>query len=458
LFQNCIFVLKKAKQISNMQKILLIIQHEYLKRVKKKSFIVMTLLTPLLMASIYIIPILLAMQKDDLKKVEFIDESGLIADKLINTEEVIYSKSANSIAFAKSNFPKSNMDALVFIPKNIIEKPDGLQIFAEKNVNLSLKSSIEKIVENEVKNIRLKNAGIDIKIIEDNKVNVSANTFSLNADGQKKNSSEAAAVVGYILAFLLYGILFIYGAQVMRGVMEEKTSRIIEVMISSVKPFQLMIGKIVGVGLVGITQFVLWIALSYLISTITMGVFMKDKLTDIKSKVELAQKQIEKDKPEILQKTTENPISGILEYAKTLPISTILVTFLLYFLGGYLLYSALFAAVGAAVDSEADTQQFMLPVSLPIIIAIVLAPASMKDPDGNLAFWASMIPFTSPIHMMIRIPFGVPFWQIALSLSFLIIGFMGTTWLAARIYRVGILMYGKKTTFKEIGKWIFYKE
>ncbi|MES2794864.1 MAG: ABC transporter permease [Bacteroidota bacterium] len=440
-----------------MNKILLIIQHEYLKRVKKKSFIIMTLLTPLLMASIYIIPIFLAMQKDEQKKVEYIDESGIIAPKLINNEEIIFTQSTSNIDKAKANFPKSSMDALIYIPKDIIERPDGLQIFAEKNVNMSLKSSIEKIVENEVKNTRLKNAGIDIKIIEDNKIKVSANTFSLSEEGEKKNSSEAAAVVGYILAFLLYGILFIYGAQVMRGVMEEKTSRIIEVIISSVKPFQLMIGKIVGVGLVGITQFLLWIILSYAISTVTMGVFMKGKVEDVKQKVELAQKQLDKGNPEMLQKQAESPMPNIIEYLKTLPISTILITFLLYFLGGYLLYSALFAAVGAAVDSEADTQQFMLPVSLPIIIAIIIAPATMKDPDGSLAFWASMIPFTSPVNMMIRIPFGVPTWQIILSLSFLIIGFLCTTWIAARIYRVGILMYGKKTTFKEIGKWIFYK-
>jgi ABC-2 type transport system permease protein len=429
-----------------------------LKRVKKKSFIVMTLLTPLLMSFIWIVPLFLAMQKDDLKKVEFIDESGIIASKLINTEEINYSKSNNSIGNAKLNFPKSNMDALVYIPKDIILKPNGLQIFAEKNVNMSLKNSIEKIVENEVKNIRLKNAGINTKIIEDTKVNVSANTFSLNAEGQKKNSSEAAALVGYGLAFLLYGILFVYGAQVMRGVMEEKTSRIIEVMISSVKPFQLMIGKIVGVGLVGLTQFLLWGILSFGMFFIGSKLFSKNKILETKTKIELAQNKIKKEQPTLLQKPETNIFNNIIEHADTLPLIDIVITFLLYFLGGYLLYSALFAAVGAAVDSEADTQQFMLPVSLPIIIAIVLAPASMKDPDGNLAFWASMIPFTSPIHMMIRIPFGVPFWQIALSLSFLIIGFMGTTWLAARIYRVGILMYGKKTTFKEIGKWIFYKE
>lgn len=440
-----------------MDKILLIIRHEYLKRVKKKSFIVMTLLTPILMASIYIIPIVLAMQKDDLKKVEFIDESGLIGPKFTNTEEVEFMASKEKIADAKNKFPTSGMDALIYIPKTIIDQPKGLQIYAEKNVNMSLKGAVERIVEDEVKNIRLKNAGIDVKIIEDNKVNVSANTYSLNKDGEKKNSSEAAAIVGYALAFLLYGILFIYGAQVMRGVMEEKSSRIIEVMISSVKPFQLMIGKIIGVGLVGLSQFVLWILLSYLISTVVTGFVLKDKITKVTTKVELAKTQLDKNTAKEVDKVNENPVSSMMGYAKTLPFATIIIGFLCYFLGGFLLYSALFAAVGAAVDSETDTQQFMLPVSLPIIIAIIIAPATMKDPDGTLAFWASMIPFTSPINMMIRIPFGVPTWQIIISLSLLIIGFICTTWLAARIYRIGILMYGKKTSFKEIGKWIFYK-
>ena len=201
----------------------------------------------------------------------------------------------------------------------------------------------------------------------------------------------------------------------------------------------------------------LWILLSWGIGTIGTSILMKDKIADVKLKVEKAQQKIKGEQPKMLQNQTQNPVENLLEYAKTLPITSILINFILYFLGGYLLYSALFAAVGSAVDNEADTQQFMLPVSLPIIIAIMLAPATMKDPDGSLAFWASMIPFTSPVNMMIRIPFGVPTWQIIVSLALLVIGFLGTTWLAARIYRIGILMYGKKTTFKEIGKWIFYK-
>jgi ABC-2 type transport system permease protein len=218
-----------------------------------------------------------------------------------------------------------------------------------------------------------------------------------------------------------------------------------------------LIGKIIGVGMVGLTQFLLWVTLTWAIGTIGTTFLIKNKVADVKSQVEIAQNKLNSSQALALEQAQDNPINNLLEYGKTLPITSILINFLLYFLGGYLLYSALFASVGAAVDSETDTQQFMLPVSLPIIIAIMLAPASMKDPDGSLAFWASMIPFTSPVHMMIRIPFGVPTWQIIVSLSLLVLGFIGTTWLAARIYRVGILMYGKKPTFKEIGKWIFYK-
>jgi ABC-2 type transport system permease protein len=440
-----------------MNKTLLIIQHEYLKRIRKKSFIIMTLLTPLLMAAVYLIPIWLAMQKNEQKTVQVLDETGLFAKKLLDNEEVKFKFLITDLARAKADFPKSGTSALIFIPKNIIEQPSGLQMFAEKNINFSLKNKIENLVEEEVKNTRLSRAGIDLKILNENNIKVEANTYNLNNQGEKKSSSEAAAIVGYFLAFFLYGTLFIYGAQVMRGVMEEKTNRIVEVIISSVKPFQLMIGKIVGIGLVGVTQFLLWIGLSWAISTAVAGVFMKDKITDVQKKVEMANQKLNEGSPIAKPQIESNAMEKVAEFAKTLPLGKIALTFILFFIGGYLLYSALFAAVGAAVDNEADTQQFMLPVTLPIIIAIILATATMKDPDSNLAFWASIIPFTSPINMLVRIPYGVPTWQIILSLVLLVLGFLGTTWLAARIYRVGILMYGKKVTFKELGKWIFYK-
>jgi ABC-2 type transport system permease protein len=440
-----------------MNKTLLIIQHEYLKRVKKKSFIIMTLLTPLLMMSIYLIPLWLAMQKNELKTVQVLDETGLFKNKLKDNEEVKFLFISGNLEKAKAEYPKSKTSAMVYIPANIVDMPSKLQIFSEKGVNFSLKNSIEKIVEEEVKNTRLERAGINLKVLENNKVNVSASTYNLNADGEKKSSSEAAAVVGYILAFLLYGILFIYGAQVMRGVMEEKTNRIVEVIISSVKPFQLLMGKIIGIGMVGVTQFVLWIGLSYALIAGTSAFLLKDKVLALQTKVAQANKKLNEDQPIQGQKPDVPAFEKVLDTASTLPLAKIAFTFILYFIGGYLLYSSLFAAVGAAVDNEADTQQFMLPITLPIIVAIILATATMKDPDSNLAFWASMIPFTSPINMLARIPYGVPNWQIALSLLLLLLGFLGTTWLAARIYRVGILMYGKKVNFKELGKWLFYK-
>ncbi len=442
-----------------MNKTLLIIKHEYMKRVKKKSFLIMTLLTPLLMSAVYVIPILLAMRTEEKKIIQIVDESNLLKSAFKDNEEYAFQFPTKDIATLKAEIKTGNAAALVYIPKNILEKPNELAFYAEKNVSISVKSHLEKIIESELYQVKLKNAGMDLATINASKVNINANTYSVNDEGEKKNSSEAAAVVGYILAFLLYGVLFIYGTQVMRSVTEEKTSRIIEVIISSVKPVQLMLGKIIGVGLVGLTQFLLWIVLAWGIGTFTLGFFMKDKMTDAKAKIEMAQKMAGNN-PEVQQQMKQSSnmeLSSMLDSAKSLPITSMIICFLLYFLGGYLLYSALFAAVGAAVDNETDTQQFMLPISLPIIISIILAPAVMKDPDGTLAFWASIIPFTSPINMMIRVPYGVPFWQLALSLGLLVIGFIGTTWLAARIYRVGILMYGKKVNFKELGKWIFYK-
>lgn len=442
-----------------MNKTLLIIKHEYLKRVKKKSFLIMTLLTPILMSAVYVVPFLLAMTKDDKKVVQVVDESTLVQTAFKDTEEFTFEFPKENIETLKSKIKNSNTDALVFVPKDILTNPGGLAIYAEKNVSLGLKSNVEKVIEAELYQLKLKNEGMDIAKINASKVKINANTFSVGEEGEKKNSTEAAAVVGYILAFLLYGVLFIYGAQVMRSVTEEKTSRIIEVIVSSVKPVQLMYGKIVGVGLVGLTQFVLWIVLAWGIGTAALSFFAKDAMTNQKAKIEMAQKAAGSNPAmdKEVQQATQGEMGNILESAKSLPIASLIINFLIYFLGGYLLYSALFAAVGAAVDNETDTQQFMLPISLPIIISIVIAPAVMKDPDGTLAFWASIIPFTSPINMMIRVPYGVPFWQLLLSYGLLIVGFLGTTWLAARIYRVGILMYGKKVNFKELSKWIFYK-
>lgn len=444
-----------------MKNIFLVLKREYLTRVRKKSFIVMTILGPLLIGAFYGFIGWTAMSSISLKKVEVIDESNIFKGKFKNTEELAYSYSSQSLDNAKKDFSKNKHDALVFIPKDIMENPKGVKIFSEKSLSIEIQNGIEKTIENEIENIKLTEAGITQKVLEDAKMNVSTETISLSADGEKSNSAVAATIIGYICAFLIYITVFIFGVQVMRSVMEEKTSRIVEVIISSIKPFELMMGKIIGVALVGLTQFTLWIVLSLAVTTAATSLFGEKFAGSPQQRLEQVKNMPQAQ--EIEKQVKKESTKGVGLYGKamkavqTLPWVTILVCFIFYFLGGYLLYSALFGAVGSAVDSETDVQQFMLPITLPIIFAIAIAQFVIREPDGNLAFWTSMIPFTSPIIMMVRIPFGVPAWQIILSMVLLTGGFIGTTWLAARIYRVGILMFGKKPTFKEIGKWIFYK-
>ena len=323
---------------------------------------------------------------------------------------------------------------------------------------MELKSEIEKVIEKQIENIKLSEAGITHKILEDSRVNVSSETISLSDEGEKTSSSGAATIIGGICAFLIYMSVFIYGTQVMRGVTEEKTSRIVEVIISSIKPYQLMMGKIIGVALVGLTQFVLWIFLTISLTTVASAV-LSSKMPKDSQQIQQEMSKMQKGMPTANMPGggVDNPVAEVLGAVNSLNIPLIIGCFLFYYLGGYLFYSALFGAVGAAVDNDADTQQFMLPITLPIIFSFIFAQFVLRDPDGNLAFWTSMIPFTSPIIMMVRIPFGVPAWQIALSMTFLVLGFIGTIWIASRIYRVGILMYGKKVTYKELAKWIFYK-
>ena len=443
-----------------MKNIFLVLKREYLTRVRKKSFIIMTILGPLLIGAFYGFIGWTAVSSISLKKIEVIDESGVFKNKFKNTNELSYTYLSVPLEQAKKTFKEDKYDALAYIPKDIMTNPKGVKIFSEKSLSIELQNGIEKTIENEIEKIKLTEAGISQEILDDAKMNVNSETISLSDEGEKSNSSVAATVIGYICAFLIYITVFIFGVQVMRSVMEEKTSRIVEVIISSIKPFELMMGKIIGVALVGLTQFVLWICLSFVVTTAATAILgdkfagsPANRMEQVKKmpQAQEIEKQVAKDKG------TGGLYNKAMQAVQTLPWVTILVCFIFYFLGGYLLYSALFGAIGSAVDSETDVQQFMLPITLPIIFSIAIAQFVIREPDGTLAFWTSMIPFTSPIIMMVRIPFGVPTWQIILSMTLLAGGFIGTTWLAARIYRVGILMYGKKPTFKEIGKWIFYK-
>ena len=445
-----------------MKNILLIIQREYLTRVKKKSFIILTLLVPILMMGMYAVIVWAALKGSDQKTISIVDDSGYFENKISDNGAYKFEYADEAIEKAKENFKASGHDALVFIPEDVVDNANGVKIFAERGIPFELKSKIENSIEREIENIKLAEAGITRSVLKDAKMNINSETISMSEGEEKKSSSGGSMAAGFLFAFLIYISIFIYGVQVMRGVMEEKTSRIVEIIISSVKPFQLMIGKIIGVAMVGLTQFTLWIVFVVILFT-GAAKFIGPKLGDVSN---ISAEQLENLPPEAREMAAaqmggENGmgdgLASIMGAIDTLPIATILISFIFYFLGGYLLYSSLFGAVGSAVDGETDTQQFILPITMPIIASFIMAQFIINDPNGQLAFWTSMIPFTSPIIMMVRIPFGVPIWQIVLSITLLIGGFIFTTWLAARIYRVGILMYGKKLTWKELYKWVFYK-
>lgn len=446
-----------------MKNILLVLKREYLTRVKKKSFIIMTILAPVLIAAVYGIAIWAVLQGTETKMISIVDESQLFAEKFSNSESYTFQYLDEPIVEAKDNFKESQANALVYIPADILESPGGVQIYAERGIPLELQSKIENSIEREIEKIKLTEAGITQSVLQSAKMKVDSETISLKDGEEKKSSSGAATAIGMLCGFLIYMAVFIYGAQVMRGVMEEKTSRIVEVIISSVKPFQLMLGKILGVALVGLTQFGLWILLTFAVMSIGSNVVLP-MVADSQEKI--TESAMASLPPEAREAAMSQAGGGdimaqvmpeFFQVLETLPIATIVVSFLFYFFGGYMLYSSLFGAVGSAVDSETDTQQFMIPITIPIIASIMIAQFVMRDPNGSLAFWFSMIPLTSPIIMMVRIPFGVPIWEIVLSITLLIGGFIFTTWLASRIYRIGILMYGKKPTWKELGKWVFYK-
>ncbi len=440
-----------------MNKILLIIQREYLTRVKKKSFWIASILVPLLIAGVYTVPILLFVNADNEQRVTIVDESGLFQDKLKSEGDLTFVFTKQSFEQAKEVLLKSKDDVLVRISADIISNPKGVQIIGKKTVGFGVQNDIEGKIQNELRNIKLTKAGIDLQVLEDNKIKVDAQTFTLNEDGGEKSSSSGGAMIlGGFFGMLLYISAFLYGSQVMNGVIEEKSNRIIEVMVSSVRPFQLMMGKIIGVGMVGITQFLLWGVLTFGASSATTAIMSSQIEAKVMAKTQagISKQEIEKYKAAVKQ---ENPLSAINQTIENISLGKIIVCFFLFYIGGYLLYSSLFAAIGSAVESPSEAQQFMFPVTIPIILSFILAQFIIQKPDSPIAFWASIIPFTSPIDMMVRLPFGVSNWEIALSLVLLIAGFMGTTWLAGKIYRVGILMYGKKPSWKEIGKWLWYK-
>ncbi len=439
----------------HMNKILLIIQREYITRVLKKSFWISSLLAPVLITAIYAIPIWLAMKDKEVKRVEILDLSGLWKKSDLVDKEVAFVFTSGKEQELKMAFASKGFDAFVAIPEDVLVNPKGVHIYSAKNIGMSLKESVEKLIQNKVRQELLLKAGISSQIYESTQVDIDSKTITVSNDGKETSSSSGGAMIlAGIMGFVLYFTLLLYGSQVMNGVIEEKSSRIIEVIISSVKPYQLLLGKIIGVGLVGLTQFLLWIVLTIGLTQIT-GKFYGEK---VKTNLTQIQKVDSEKQSKVIAKSDEgSPMSEVTKVLESTNIPMIIAAFLFYFFVGYMLYSSLFAAIGSAVESATEAQQFTFIVMIPIILSFLMAQYTIQDPDSNIAFWASMIPFTSPINMMVRLPYGVPGWELILSMTLLVLGFLGCSWVSARIYRVGILMYGKKVTWKELGKWLFYK-
>ncbi|MCB2222244.1 MAG: ABC transporter permease [Bacteroidetes bacterium] len=451
-----------------MEKVKLIILREYLTRVRKKSFIIMTILGPLLMAALFVVPVFLAQLEGDTKTIAIVDETGLFAPSFKNSENLNFISLDENVDSLKLQLDERNLYALLHIPLTELTVPNTAKLYSNGQPNIIVTGYVRETMRKEIEALKLSASGIDPEVLRSIKSSVNLLTIRVNEGGKEENSStELAMAVGYIGGILIYIFIFMYGAQVMRGVIEEKTSRIIEVIVSSVKPFQLMMGKIIGVALVGLTQFVLWVILTLVIVTSVLSIFSGDIQSYQSSQLQVNKDPImlyepdgsSVDQPDANQNQGEinEAVIAIFDRINSIPFQVIIPLFLFYFIGGYLLYGALFAAIGSAVDNETDTQQFMLPVTVPLILSIIVAQFIMFNPDGPLAFWLSIFPFTSPVIMMVRLPFEVPYWDVVLSMALLVIGFLFTTWLAAKIYRTGILMYGKKINYKELWKWIRYK-
>jgi len=437
-----------------LHKIFLVTQREFITRVRKKSFIVMTLAAPLLIVLFYGLIFYFAINKDigaSKKKIYVSDQSGNYIGKLKNSETLEFTFGYVAQEKEQQFLTDEDYYALLVIPNTSPDSLNKVSLYTKDQAGLSTVLYIEKQLENEVKNTLLKNNGIDASTLKTiNQTSININTIKVTEKGLENGNVGASTVLGYIGAIMIYMFIFMYGVQIMRGVIEEKSNRIVEVIISSIKPFELMMGKITGIALVGITQFTIWIVLVSVFGSGVSGAIMSNMGIGADAQQAMAQGG---------QATANGEISEVMEALINFNFVYFIGMFLFYFIGGYLFYGALFAAIGSAVDNETDTQQFMLPITMPLIFALVIAQSAItSDPNGTLAFWLSVIPFTSPVVMMVRLPFDVPTWQVIVSMISLVIGFIFTTWMAGRIYRIGILMYGKKPSYKLIAKWLFSKE
>jgi len=436
-----------------MNHLSLIIKREYLTKVKNKSFIIMTFLSPLIMVGlISLVAYLSQLNNDTVRTISVLDESGLFIDQFKDNDNLKFELLTNvSLDDAKLSAESGEVYGLLFIPKkdNLDDLSKSITFFSEDSPSMIVMGDIERTLESKANILKLEEEGLDAELIKNLRLDIDTQLESFQGEETSKLGSVLKLIFGGLAGYLLFMFIIIYGNMIMRSVIEEKTSRIIEVIISSVKPMKLLLGKIIGTSLAGVSQFLVWVILLSVLSSVVFLIFGIDpgamQAEQMNTVVEASGNNMEAIVTE-----------GWTEFWK-LPILNLIIMFLFFFIGGYLLYASLYAAIGAAVDSETDTQQFMLPILLPLILAVYVGFFTViEDPHGTVAQVFSYIPFTSPVVMLMRIPFGVPIWQQILSVVILFATFMGTVWFAAKIYRVGILMYGKKPTYREIIKWLKY--
>ena len=459
-----------------MNKISLIIRREYLTRIRKKSFIIMSVLGPLIFAAYILIPMYFATLEDkEEKTMVVIDDSKLFTEQkkdgpvfVIPGTETLKFQLIEGVPIEtfRETFEESGYYGILFIPKNILASESSL-IYSTKQTSIDISEYLERSMESEIEHLKLAQHEIENieEILAEVETSINVRNIKWTKDGKTQETNTGVIMgIGYLGGMMIFFFIFFFGSQVMRGVIEEKVSRIIEVIVSSVKPFQLMMGKIIGVGLVGLTQFLIWMILSTALITGLKAAFFPE-LNQTPTEQVVSSDLFDQGNPgdsqgnqaaELVAGQEMDMVQDIFTSLKSLNAGVMVGAFLFYFIFGYLLYAAMFAVVGSMVDNETDTQQLIFPVILPLILGIYVMISAINNPDNALSFWFSIIPFTSPVVMMVRIPFGVPWWQIALSGSLLIVTFLGMTWVAAKVYRTGILMYGKKTSYKEVWKWLRY--
>lgn len=442
-----------------------IISREYLTRVKKKSFLLTTFLVPIFFAAMCILPsVIMFMAKDSGKKVAVVDQSGIVMPYLVDDEAVDYTDySAEPVDSMKVKFEELGLDVLVVISSiDSLERTVTVASYSEKPLSMELKEGVRSKVNDAVEDYRLAQYEIsDLKqILEDVKADVSIATYTLDESGEEKiTSSEVYMIISMILSIIIYMFIAMFSGMVMQSVIEEKASRVVEVLVSSVKATELMFGKIIGVACVALTQFFLWIVLTLvLVGGFSAFVGFDSIMGDPAQTEQMMDMTAQMGGVDVAEMTQamqeEEGLGAVLSTLRDINWAQMVLAFIIYFALGYLLYASFFAAIGSAVENEADTNQLQMPVTIPLLLAFFIALYAFNAPDSPVVWWGSMIPFTSPIVMLARIPFGVPGWELALSIALLVATFVLCGWASAKIYKIGILMFGKKTTFKDLWKWL----